>query len=156
MLFIPSRLAPFGHYLGFKESIISQTAFKMACPKAQAVDTKDHIFSMCCVHCSHQTIFTANMFVDPDGNQQDTLITRSTNAKNIFTISKSKLNTTCLRRYKVSLFGQIRDKILADRYDIVGLVGRGGLEPPTSRLSGVRSNQAELPAPTKIRTISNA
>ena len=26
------------------------------------------------------------------------------------------------------------------------MVGRGGLEPPTSRLSGVRSNQAELPA----------
>ncbi len=25
------------------------------------------------------------------------------------------------------------------------LVGRGGLEPPTSRLSGVCSNQAELP-----------
>jgi hypothetical protein len=25
------------------------------------------------------------------------------------------------------------------------VVGRGGLEPPTSRLSGVRSNQAELP-----------
>jgi hypothetical protein len=25
------------------------------------------------------------------------------------------------------------------------MVGRGGLEPPTSRLSGVRSNQPELP-----------
>ena len=30
------------------------------------------------------------------------------------------------------------------------MVGRGGLEPPTSRLSGVRSNRAELPALTKI------
>ncbi len=29
------------------------------------------------------------------------------------------------------------------------MVGRGGLEPPTSRLSGVRSNRAELPALTK-------
>ena len=27
------------------------------------------------------------------------------------------------------------------------MVGLGGLEPPTSRLSGVRSNQAELQAP---------
>ena len=27
------------------------------------------------------------------------------------------------------------------------MVGRGRLELPTSRLSGVRSNQAELPAP---------
>ena len=29
------------------------------------------------------------------------------------------------------------------------MVGRGGLEPPTSRLSGVRSNRAELPAQLK-------
>ena len=30
----------------------------------------------------------------------------------------------------------------------LNVVGRGGLEPPTSRLSGVRSNQAELPTLT--------
>jgi len=34
------------------------------------------------------------MFEDLNDNRQDTSIIRSTNAKNIFTISKSKLNTT--------------------------------------------------------------
>ena len=34
------------------------------------------------------------------------------------------------------------------------LVGLGGLEPPTSRLSGVRSNQAELQAHTKTGAVS--
>ena len=36
---------------------------------------------------------------------------------------------------KPSATGRLDDLIL------IGLVGRGGLEPPTSRLSGVRSNQ---------------
>jgi hypothetical protein len=31
-------------------------------------------------------------------------------------------------------------------------VGLGGLEPPASSLSGMRSNQAELQAPLEIRS----
>ena len=40
-------------------------------------------------------------------------------------------------RYRMVGLGQIIDP----HHSVVGL---GGLEPPTSRLSGVRSNQAEL------------
>jgi hypothetical protein len=36
------------------------------------------------------------------------------------------------------------------------IIGLGGLEPPTSRLSGVRSNQAELQAPRQAGNITGS
>ena len=35
------------------------------------------------------------------------------------------------------------------QFKLIRMVGLGGLEPPTSPLSGVRSNQAELQTRTK-------
>ena len=56
-------------------------------------------------------------------------------------------------------YGPALERKLARRYDPLDLVGLGGVEPPTSPLSGVRSNQlsyrpggqrrvAGYPAPT--------
>lgn len=167
----------------------------MAHQKVQAVDTKDLIQHACRLLLSLNNNTT---ICDLDDDQKE-LRPSVTNAKNIFTISKSKLITTWLPKYLVSLFGLIREgfclaprpmnllckyilrwraaqgcnklsveavfiefhggpqkvhimqsmtPLLTEEHHHIMMVGRGGLEPPTSRLSGVRSNRAELPAPT--------